>query len=200
MDDKNLEKELFEFEKPKKPLPKLFNIFSKTDFEGKIAIRLSPDKIIFIVIITMMLLVIVYALGVERGKVLSLKAPLPSVAISVAQGNITPIGKKSVMDPVISNQVKTALAVPTPSLPAKIGLVQASAKPYTIVAVTFSRKEMAETESNRLKGDGFDAFVASSDSYFLVCVGAYPDRDGVQTKKELNRVKRIYKDAYLKLR
>lgn len=171
MEDEKYQKELFEFEKPKRLFPRFGRIFTRANF----AVTLTMEKIVFISIGLIMLMVIIYALGVERGKTFS----------------------KSITA-VIS---KPPVAKIAPSLPAtQTQLVQDVSKPYTIAAVTLTRKETAVTEANRLKKEGLDSFVVESGPYFLVCVGAYPDKDSVQSKKALSGVKRFYKDAYFKLR
>jgi len=67
MDDKP-QKELFEFEKPKRRFRGFPNLFPKADFGANFAVMLTLEKAVFIVIAVIMLLVVVFALGVERGK------------------------------------------------------------------------------------------------------------------------------------
>lgn len=170
MEEEKYQKELFEFEKPKRSFPGLRKIFPRPDFEGRISITFGLERLIFISIGIIMLLVIVFALGVERGKAASGALPRPQPA-----------------------QVKTE-KVAAPAVP------QDFSKPYTIVAAAFRRKDTAIQELNKLKREGFDATVVQSDSYFQVRIGAYPDKDSVLSKKALARIRQFYKDAYFKLR
>ena len=49
-----------------------------------------------------------------------------------------------------------------------------------------------------MKKEGFDAYLAQNDPYFVVCVGGYSNRDAAQAV--FLKIKRINKDAYIKLR
>lgn len=172
MEEEKYQKELFEFEKPKRPFPRLGNIFPKPDFEGRISITFGLERLIFISIGIIMLMVIVFALGVERGKVAARTLPRPPAI---------PIHGK-------------LMAKPAPEA------VQDFSKPYTIVAAAFRRKDTAMQEFNKLKREGFDVTLVQSDSYFQIRVGTYPDKDSAGSKKALARIRQFYKEAYFKLR
>ena len=93
--------------------------------------------------------------------------------------------------------------VQTCALPisAPVAVVPVSNKPYyTIVAATFARKDIAMQEIDKLKKQGYSATLIQSDRYFQVCIGAYADKAGALTQKDLNKIRRLYKDAYLRLR
>lgn len=181
MEEDRYQKELFEFEKQKKPFPRFGRIFLKSNF----GLTFSMEKLVFISIGLIMLMVIIYALGVERGKSLRPQAIVQNRVVSQA--------------PLEPKPIQQVHAIPAPTPPTtKTQPPKEQDKPYTIVAVTFLRKDTALAEVNRLKKEGFESFIAESDSYFLVCVGAYDDKEGA--KPMLSKVKKIYKDAYLKLR
>ncbi|MDD5428840.1 MAG: SPOR domain-containing protein [Candidatus Omnitrophica bacterium] len=97
--------------------------------------------------------------------------------------------------PAIAAPRTVPAAAPKPA-----AVVNTAAKPYTIVAVTLTRRDTAAAEVSKLKSRGINAFIVPSDRYFQVCVGAYPDKAGVQVQKDLKKIRRLYKDAYLKLR
>ena len=181
MEENKYQKELFEFEKQKKPFPRFGRIFLKGDF----GLTFSMEHLVFISIGLIMLMVIIYALGVERGKSLRPQAIIQNRVVSQAPVEPKPIQQEHVVPTPVHASAKTKPA-------------QETDKPYTIVAVTFVRKDTALAEVNRLKKEGFESFIAESDSYFLVCVGAYTDKEGA--KPTLSKVKKLYKDAYLKLR
>ena len=68
MDDEKYQKELFQFEKPKRLFPRLAKILPKADFEGRVLITFTLERIVFISIGILMIMVLTYALGVERGR------------------------------------------------------------------------------------------------------------------------------------
>lgn len=183
MEEEKYQKELFEFKKPKRLFPKLAGIFPKADFEGRALLTLTLERAIFILIGVIMLMVLVYALGVERGRSLGDKRE-KSENLMLKQDS------GAVLQPQKAEQAK----MPQFLLTAPV----AQNKPFTVVAATFTKEANAQDEALRLKGKGFDTFVMQSNSYFQVCVGSY---DSAQSAKEAAiKVRRIYKDAYIKTR
>lgn len=172
METEKYQKELFEFESPKKAAARFGNMFSRTDF----AITLTPEKMVFMAIGIMMLMVVFFALGVEKGK--SARAPVV-VAKSAAATNITP-------------------RINPPAATVKARAVFDKTKPYTVVAAAFSREDLALKEVGKLRMAGLDAFVHYGESYYLACVGSFPSREG--SLKILNKIRQMHRDAYVKLR
>jgi len=208
MEDKNSQKELFNFEdKPRRVFPDLAGLLPRADLEGKIAITLTLEKMIFITITIMLLMIVVFAFGVERGKVLV----RPPISIATpAQGSAmvrTAVPAKN-PPPAVTQQAATlqSTAIRIKTVPiAKVSpkqqgalTIYRSSKPYTIIAAAFVNKGTAAQEMNRLKKDGFDALIVQSGRFFKICVGAYADKESAQAA--LKRVKQRYKDAYIKLR
>ena len=194
MTDDRPQKELFEFKEEKRPFAGIGRIFPK----DAIGITLSLERMRFISIGLVLAMVVVYAIGVERGKSISVKAP------SAPAFQPAPKPMAISQKPIASGAaVKPAERPKTPvSLPAQpkvlTNAVHAADKPYTIVAATFSGKTTASAAVERLQKDGFDAYLYQSDPYFQVCVGVFSDRAAGQAT--LNRIKQRYKDAYFKLR
>jgi hypothetical protein len=91
--------------------------------------------------------------------------------------------------PVVRTAVKIA---PPPAIDMK--------KPFTIVAVTMTRKDSAIQEMDKLRRQGFSPVLMQSNRYYQVCIGAYADKSGKQIQQDLKKVRRLYKDAYLKSR
>ncbi len=203
MDEEKYQKELFEFEKPKRFFPKLSDFFPKADFERNVVLTLTLDRAVFIAIGIIMVMVVVYALGIEAGKSVVMEgsnpatASVPQVAkivtpkpANIAQNNKT-----------ISQSAIAATTQVATKAPASVPAVSNANKPYyTIVAVTFTGKDIAMQEIDKLKKQGYSAALIQSDRYFQVCIGAYADKTGALSQRDLKKVRRLYKDAYLKLR
>jgi len=190
MDEDRYQKELFEFEKRKRFFPRLSGLFPKADLERNVAIRITLDKAVFIAIGIVMLMVAIYALGVEAGKRRPAE-PLQAQAMPVqapisAQGPTVPIAVR----PASSQQTRAVL-------PQKNAV---AAGPYTILAATFINKDNALQEVRKLRLQGLDAMLVQKDSRFLACVGSYPDKGSVQIQNDLNKVKRLHSDAYVRLK
>ena len=212
MDEEKYQKELFEFEKPKRFFPKLSDFFPKGDFERNVILTLTLDRVVFISIGIIMIMVVLYALGVETGKSRAIEgawpvpasAAMPQVAKVIAPQPVITSQAQGVkqnqpvriVTPAVKMQIATKAPIPV-SVPSVVSNVT---KPYTIVAVTFVSKDTAMQEIGKLKKQGYDAVIIQSDRYFQVCIGAYSDRTGPNSQKDLKKVKRLYKDAYLRLK
>lgn len=197
MEEEKYQKELFQFEEPKKPFSKLTDMLPKRDFEGKVALSLTLEKMVFISIGIVMAMVVVFALGVESGKSRAAAAKQrPAQSASGTAKAIPPIAATQAMVPAQKGFFNTAPAAPQarPLQPDSA----AAAKPYTIVAATFSKKDTAQASAAFLAKEGFNASVVYNDPYYRVCVGSYADMSGTQVQRDLAKVKRIYKDAFVR--
>lgn len=174
MEERNYQKELFEFEEKKRPAPKLANIFPKDDF----AITLSIERLIFVTIGLILAMVVIFALGVEKGRSLRLNA--------VAAKKIT--GSPAMTQRLVVKQPIVKKAVTGPAVN----------KPFMVVIAALLNKENAQAQVAALRSKGFDAYCYQSDKYFLICVGTFPNKESAQAT--LNSVKRIYKEAYIRSR
>jgi len=105
MEEEKYQKELFEFEKPKKIFPRFANIFSRSELEKSFSVVLTLDKIILIAIGMIMLMVIIYALGVESGRSISKsRVTLPAVSRPAsATNNIMPAATVKTQQVVAAN-------------------------------------------------------------------------------------------------
>jgi len=208
MDEEKYQKELFPFEKPKRFFPKLSDFFPKGDFERNVVLTLTLDRAVFIAIGILMVMGVLYALGVETGRsrIVESARPVPVPAPAVMP-QVVKVGTPQAViktQPVIKTQVapvvKTQIAVKAPAAPVPAQALPNADRPYTIVAVTFVNKDTALQEINKLKKQGYSVTLIQSDRYFQVCIGAYTDKAGAEIQKDLKKVRRLYKDAYLRLR
>ena len=182
MEEERTQKELFEFETPKKRFSGLAGIFRKAGIDGSVfAITLKIDKLVFISIAIIMMMVIVYALGIEKGRS---AVPRPSQAPAA---RVVPVKGAPEMKP-------------GPMSAVSVTAVKEVMKPYTIAIASLSKKETALSEAARMKANGFDSFVIYREPYYVVCVGAFADKTSSASQKELARVKRFCRDAYFKQR
>jgi hypothetical protein len=198
MEEEQQQKELFEFEPPKRHFPRLSNIFPKPDFEGKVSITLTLEKIIFISIGIVMLMVVIYALGVEKGKGIGkVVSPASLKAVAATPQRLTSQQVFPTAQPAQGRTITQTSILNTAPVPG-VKARPAMATPYTIVAATFMRKDTATQEMNRFKSEGLDAFIVQSGNFYRLCVGTFSTRDSAQ--KTLPRVRQRFKDAFIKLK
>ena len=179
MDNEGYQKELFDFDgKQRKPFPGFEKILPKADFEGKVSITLGLEKVVFISIGIILTLVVIFAIGVERGKSITLDAVIVPAKTTPAVYMPAPIAHTV-------PQIK-----PEPD--------DISVKPYTIIAMTFKEQETAAQAVNWLKKEGFPAYQKQDGQFFPICIGAYANK--FTATETLLKVKRLCKDAYIKTR
>lgn len=201
MDNEGYQKELFEFEdRPRKSFPGL-KILPKADFEGKISVTLGLEKVVFISIGVILLSVIVFALGVERGRTLAMDEigeAKVKVFSAPKEPETQPLPQKA-SEPAVT---KSAGIVITPksgaALQANADPGEVSSRPYTIIALTFKDRDTAAQAVSWLKKEGLPAYQKQDGQYFPVCVGTYANRAAAQSA--LLKVKRLCKEAYIKVR
>ncbi len=190
MENERYQKELFEFEQAKRQKPKFGAIFQRTDF----AITLTAEKIVFIIIGIIMLMVVFFALGVEKGKsFVTTHSSAPQASYSAP--SVTTAQIKTLSPPTNITPKSGTLVEPK-----KAQVLQPDVKdnPYTIVAAAFSRQDFASKEASRLKANGLGAFVYYSEPYYLTCVGSFASKDSAL--KSLSKVRQMHRDAYIRLR
>jgi cell division protein FtsN len=201
MERENIQKELFDgFDQPRRQPKRFSQLFQKTDF----SISLGAEKLVFLSIGMLMLLVVSFALGVERGKAVS----LARIDARPAQADIRPVRAVNVQTIPAQQIAKTApVTVKKPIVSGAPQAVKAPAqavpqvaadksKPYTIVAVAFSKETSATAEVARFKSAGIEAFVYRNEPYYLVCIGAFANKESAQ--KTLMKVKQLRRDAYVR--
>lgn len=199
MENENTQKELFEFEPPKKAgRPRFGQFLQRVDF----GIMLTAERLAFLSIGVVMLAVISFALGVERGKSLSAKSDAPAAFVQQAAPAQAQVPAKPQAAPVLQNKTVAASSANITPKEKAVPVSQESAaskdKPYMIVAAAFVKQEFASKEVSQLKSKGLDAFVYFSDPYYLACVGSFANKDSAQ--KILGKVRQLHKDAYVRLR
>ena len=155
---------------------------------AKIFVSLSYENIIILSIGLIMLLIVCYSLGVERGKDLAQLIPLSteeSEDIKVEQEQVqkSPMIKSpKPQEKKIKVKLAQAKSVITPS-------------PYIQVA-SFHTDKYAQKEIEQLKNKGYRPFLAQWGKYSVVCVGGYKDKD--EARKALKDLKKLYADCILR--
>ena len=198
METEKYQKELFEFESPKRAAARFGGVFPRTDF----AIILTPEKMVFAAIGVIMLMVIFFALGVEKGRSAAhakLRATKTTIRNAIKAPE-TPAKLAPVPITITRGIASTniTLRVNPAAMAAKAPDAFDKTRPYMIVTAAFSREGFALKEVGKLKAAGLDAFVYYGEPYYLSCIGSFQSKAAAQ--KILNKVKQMHRDAYVRLR
>ncbi len=186
--------------KPNAIQPELFDEFTDSNLNPKQRIyrrimrkRLPPhflftlsyENIIISIIVLIMLIIVSFSLGIERGKkLLDSRASLRSDAAVV-----------EAREPALVEIKKPSLKKAVSDLPAR---EKEKAQPYIIQVATFKQKALAEKEMSRLRKLNYNPFSLSFGKFHLVFVGNYAT--GELAKKDLRELRKIYKDCFIKRR
>lgn len=199
MDSKGYQQELFEeFEEPtRRP-----RFLRKKKFPQKFfSLRLSQEKLVFLTIGLVVLLLVSFSLGVERGKRLSripqeAKSPHPKLAARIQEPGLSKDEnlKESARNPqtkIGAEGQQQALATPEKeTLPPK------AIRSYAVQVATYKREELAQRELKRLELEGYNSFVGRRGRYFEVCVGPYSNK--ADAEASLKALRKRYQDCLLR--
>ena len=166
-----------------------------------ILLSTSVEQIILTGILVILAGCLVFFLGVLRGRSLGrvmvpppLAAPMPAPKPAVL---VPPVKKPEAARPV---GVFRPAPMPTPAVKIEPRPAPAAdaTKPYTLQLITYKKKDQAEGEAEELRRRGFQAFVAPSGAYYLVCSGQYGSKE--EAVRDLQALGGKYKDCFLRRR
>ena len=168
---------------PQKNKRNIFNL-------PRLNLSLAYENIIIIGIAMIMLLVVCYSLGVEKGKALTQAQIRKAQLISQDKAD----NRQSEKD----QESEREAPQPKQKKP-RVKLAQetkgSSGSAYIQVA-SFLSDKYAEKEMLRLKNRGYQAFTSKWGKYRVVCVGRYQDE--IAAKEALTELKGLYQDCILR--
>jgi len=177
---------------------------TKTSFLEKTFITLRLDQAIGLTLALLVVYVLTFSWGVEKGKNSARERQTPR-AVSAVDLSTEP------SHAVVASVVKTsALAMIEESVPKEVPLTVAElpkpvakvTKPdgkYTIQHVTYITQSAADREIQKLAQKGYSSFVIPSGKHLQVCIAAFQSRqDASQLLKQLRGQGLVSGDAYVR--
>ncbi len=160
-----------------------------------LAVSISYDALIVVIITLLMINLVSFVCGIERGKNLTkinnnksdlkLRAKAKSLKKTIVPKNNTRKGQTQIIP---EQKIKVGQNNPPNSATRD--------KKYTIQLVTYSKEGLAKIEVDRLKANGFKSFLLKKGKYFVVYSGIYNTRKGAL--KKVNHLKKRYKDCLVR--
>lgn len=205
MNQRTVQKELFdEFKAPRRRIRQQPYPPSRAHK----VLNISYEQFIFVGIAVIMLMVLVFSLGVERGKRLVAQPAAEKVAeqlkpVAVAQEPkpepeaakpATGVGVIS-LERVDAEKPKVPAPPPAESGAAR---VRKNTNIFTLQIVAYRSKKTAQKEINKLSEKGFDPFIITEGGYYQICVGEYRNKD--ELKKRLGELQKNYKGSFIRKR
>lgn len=149
---------------------------------GHAALSLSYENLIVFAIGLIMLLIVCYSLGVERGKYLVRIKTEDIEEINQEQAQKAPTTKPS--EPQ-EKRVRVELATAEPAL---------KLFPYIQVA-SFRTDKYAKKEAEQLENKGYKTYIDTWGKYKVVCVGKYEDY--TKAREAFQNLRKDYADCIL---
>ena len=189
------------------PLPRSLSedpAVSKTSFLEKNFITLRLDQTIGLTLVLLVVYVLTFSWGVEKGKKSSYASqgvrPVSSEVLSAepAQAVVASVAKAPLaprIDAVIPKEVLITVA----ELPKPVAKVMKPDGKYTIQHVTYITQSAADREIQKLAQRGYSSFVIPSGKHLQVCIAAFQSRqDASQVLKQLRTQGLVSGDAYVR--
>lgn len=158
---------------------------------------LRLDHMAVAAITALVLYVLVFSFGVEKGKRIAVKEIR---AERIKQRQIAQELLKSQVTATVSSPVISAVHEPArPPVPQSVEPGTALNAKYTIQMITFTNRTRAEEEVKKLKEKGFQGFIIPGGKFFQVCVDAFEKMNDAKAK--LLRLKQdgfAPQDAYIR--
>ncbi len=189
------------------PIPRTLSEDSpapKTSFLEKNFITLRLDHSIGLTLVLLVIYVLTFSWGVEKGKKSS---PESQVIRSVSSGGLSQEASQA----VVASAAKTSAVVMTDeSVPREVPISVAElpkpvanvAKPdgkFTIQHVTYITQSAADREIQKLAQRGYSSFVIPSGKHLQVCIASFKSRqEASQLLKQLRSQGLVSGDAYVR--
>lgn len=178
---------------------------------GRVFLHARYDQLVLVGIAGIIGLTILFAVGVERGKLLArteralnartASLPAASTALTPANAPAKAPVVTAVKAPASAPAVKATAAAPSvkasaPAAPKPAPATKPTRSKFAIQVVTFSRMQLARQELQRLQSRGEAAFLVTRGEMTTVYVGPFVTRTDATSR--LGRLKSTYQDCFLK--
>ena len=202
--DQGNQLELFELTRQSAPRPQY------RDSLGRILLQVRHDQLVLSAMAGMIVLTVVFASGVERGKQLArverpilARPQLPDRTVERREP-VTPTSQVAAAapaapTPAVTTPDKPVVLPVTAPVEKKAPAVKAKGgkSRYAVQVVTFSQPRLAKREMDQLRAKGEPAFLVIRESgRTVVYVGPFPSKDNAVEKVSMLRTK--YRDCFVK--
>jgi hypothetical protein len=158
-----------------------------------ILLNVSYEQVIFITIGVIMVMVLVFSLGVERGKRVGDDTPpqikiVPALPQKPAPEPAEDAGAKGSAAPVKDEPVED---IPKEKTVKNAGL-------FTVQVIAYRSKKSAQKELIKLGKKGYKPFIILGGGYYQICVGEF--KAHVEAEKALADIKKSHPDSFIRKR
>jgi len=195
--------------------------FFHEDDDQPRGVMISKDKLYLSLVGMILLLVITFSLGVERGKKVALTTrkqilhelqlietatadaiktapPQGATAVEIVTETTIPVMPRatgSVTQPGVQTAVSTVPTVPAKAQDKKPAVDNAQGN-YTIQLASYGKNAYAQAEADRLIKEGYQAFVVQKGKYVILCAGRFATSAAAQEMR--TKLRKKYKDCFIR--
>ena len=177
---------------------------SKASFLEKNFITLRLDQTIGLTLVLLVIYVLTFSWGVEKGKRSLHGSPVTPRVTAEAPPEGAPqaivaavVNKPSVAR--VGESVPKEVPITVAELPKPVAKVTKPDGKYTIQHVTYITRSAADREIQKLAQKGYNSFVIPSGKHLQVCISAFGSRqDASQLLKQLRGQGLVSGDAYVR--
>lgn len=168
-------------------------------FRKKITLNLSYENFVVMFIVAIMLMVVFFSLGVEKGKRVALRGHTPLTAEAFHASINAPAPENPKAKEIFISETSESdkvSAVGPASEREEVKVQPLPVKSYTIQVVAFKREMSAKKETKLLERKGHEVFIIPTKEWFQVCVGRYANKE--ESKVILDGLKEKYPTCYVR--
>ena len=189
------------------PMPRILSeepTVPKSSYLEKTFITLRLDQTIGLTLVLLVIYVLTFSWGVEKGKRSSHESPrvrsVPTEILSpeVSQAAVASVVKTPLVA-MIDESVPKEVPITVAELPRPVAKVMKPDGKYTIQHVTYITQQAADREIQKLAQRGYSSFVIPSGKHLQVCIAAFQSRqDASKALKQLRAQGLVLADAYVR--
>lgn len=158
---------------------------------------LPLDTLVMVSVVMVLLLVITFSLGVEKGR----RIAYPSLERIIAkEANVGQANNKAEADNVDTTGVMLPQPSEIESSPSGIFnqpvVDEEIQNRYLIQVASFMKEKIARQEAKTLEDDGYPVEIAKKGKFVVIFVGDFSDRQ--QAQKNMETLKKRYKDCFIR--
>ena len=177
---------------------------SKTSFLEKTFITLRLDQMIGVTLVFLVLFVLTFSWGVEKGKKTLresqvLRPVSAAIPVSEFSTNTASAVVKATSLNFAGESIPKEVPITVAELPQPVAKVAKPDGKFTIQHVTYITQSAADREIQKLAKMGYSSFVIPSGKHRQVCIAAFQSRDEAsQLLKKLRAQGLVSGDAYVR--
>lgn len=158
------------------------------------------DTLILLSIVVILLFILSFSLGVERGRKIAYLSiekdkkffkETESLAIDSSSSQITIIQPEKKNQVIEESENKQEVKPPIEETPK-----WQDTEKYLIQVATYVKEQTAQQEVEKLQGKGYQTLVSKKGKFVVIFVGEFKDKE--EAKKSMELLKKSYKDCFIR--